>query len=74
LPSVFSGYLLGLRFEPEDGGSMFLQNIQELLSDYMALHPKRGMFKEIQIPLYISYLLGLRFEPEDGGSMFLQNI
>jgi hypothetical protein len=36
-----AGYLLRLLFEPDDGGSMILQNVVELLPDYMASHPRR---------------------------------
>jgi hypothetical protein len=31
-----SCWLLGLFFDPEDGGSKFLRNVIELLSDYIA--------------------------------------
>jgi hypothetical protein len=37
---LLAGYLLGLLFNPEDGGSIFLRN-GELLPDYEALHAKR---------------------------------
>jgi hypothetical protein len=33
--------LLGLFFDPEDGGNMFLQNVDWLLTDYTALYPRR---------------------------------
>jgi hypothetical protein len=33
-------YLLGLFFHPTDRGRMFLQNVGELLLDYMVSHPK----------------------------------
>jgi hypothetical protein len=36
-----SGLLLGLLFNPEDEGSMFLRNFGELLPDYIAIHPRR---------------------------------
>jgi hypothetical protein len=32
--------LLGLLFDLEDGGRMFLQNVGQLLADHMALHPR----------------------------------
>jgi hypothetical protein len=38
---LLATYLPGLLFNPEDGGCMFLQNIGELLPDYMALHPRQ---------------------------------
>jgi hypothetical protein len=34
---LLAGSLLGLPFVPEDGGSMFLENIIQLLPDNMAL-------------------------------------
>jgi hypothetical protein len=37
---LLAGILISLLFDPEDGGSMFLQNIGSLLSDYLALHAK----------------------------------
>jgi hypothetical protein len=33
--------LLGLFFDPEDGGDMFLQNASWLSTDYTALYPRR---------------------------------
>jgi hypothetical protein len=36
-----AGFLLGLCFDPEDGGDIFLQNIGWLSMDYMALCPRR---------------------------------
>jgi hypothetical protein len=33
--------LLGLFFDPEDGSGMFLQNVGELSTDYMALYPRK---------------------------------
>jgi hypothetical protein len=33
--------LLGLFFDPKDGGSMFLQNVGWLSADYMSLHPRK---------------------------------
>jgi hypothetical protein len=32
-------FLLALLFDPEDGGSIFLKKVAELLSEYTALHP-----------------------------------
>jgi hypothetical protein len=33
--------LLGLFFDPEDGGEMFLRNVGRLSTDYTALYPRR---------------------------------
>jgi hypothetical protein len=35
------GFLLGLLFDPENGGVMFLQNVGLLSLDYTALYPRR---------------------------------
>jgi hypothetical protein len=34
-------FLLGLYFDPEDGGDMFLRNVGSLSTDYTALYPRR---------------------------------
>jgi hypothetical protein len=36
-----AGFLLGLFFDPEDGGDMYHPNIGRLSTDYMALCPRR---------------------------------
>jgi hypothetical protein len=36
-----AGYLLGLFFDPENGGSTLIRNVRELLSDYTASHTIR---------------------------------
>jgi hypothetical protein len=38
---VFPSFLHDLLFDPEDRGGMFLQNICDLIPDYMMLHPRR---------------------------------
>jgi hypothetical protein len=38
--AVLVDFLHGLLFNPEDGGSMFLQNVYGLLPDYTALMPE----------------------------------
>jgi hypothetical protein len=42
--SMVSGFMLGLLFNPEDGGSTFLQNVGQLSTHYMVLHPKEWYF------------------------------
>jgi hypothetical protein len=39
---VHTGVLLGLFFNPEDKGKMFLRNVDRFLTDYMALHLRDG--------------------------------
>jgi hypothetical protein len=36
---LHAGFLLGLFFDPEDGGNMFFQNVGRLSPDYTALYP-----------------------------------
>jgi hypothetical protein len=38
---ILAGFLLGLLFDTEDGGSTFLRNMGGLLPDYTALPPRR---------------------------------
>jgi hypothetical protein len=35
------GLLLGLIFEPEDGGDTILRNVVEFYRDYTAMYPRR---------------------------------
>lgn len=44
---LVAGFLLSLRFTPEDRDSMFLRNIGQFLPDNMGLYPKR------QSPVFI---------------------
>jgi hypothetical protein len=39
--SFHDGFLLGLYFDPEDGGDMFLENIGSLSVEYTALYSRR---------------------------------
>jgi hypothetical protein len=54
-----SGFLLGLFFDREDGGYMFLRNVGAEWS---------------LPPASAGFLLGLLFDPEHGGSIFLRNV
>jgi hypothetical protein len=43
-PRHLAGYLFGLLFDPEDGGSTFLQNTNELLPDFTVSYPRTQYF------------------------------
>jgi hypothetical protein len=34
-------FLLGLFFDPDDGGEIFLRNVSRFSTDYMALYPRK---------------------------------
>jgi hypothetical protein len=38
---VHAGFLLGLFFDHEDGGAMFVRNVGLFSTDYTALYPRR---------------------------------
>jgi hypothetical protein len=42
--SFHTGFLLGLFFDPEDEGGMFLQSVSWLSTNYPALYPRRCLF------------------------------
>jgi hypothetical protein len=39
---LFTGCLLVLHLDTDDGGNKFLRNVCEFLPDYKASHPRRG--------------------------------
>jgi hypothetical protein len=48
LPACYllhSAFLLGLFFDPEDGGNMFIQNVGSLSTDYSVISKKMEIFK-----------------------------
>jgi hypothetical protein len=40
-PLLLIGFFLGFLSEPEDGGSMFVRTVGELLLEYRTFHPRR---------------------------------
>jgi hypothetical protein len=38
---LLASRLLGLLFDPDDGGDMFLRNVCKFLTDYTSSHPRR---------------------------------
>jgi hypothetical protein len=38
---LLPAYLFGVDFDHENGGSMFLRNVDEILPAYTVLHPRR---------------------------------
>jgi hypothetical protein len=44
---LHAGFLLGLFFDPKDGGNMFLRNVGRLSMDYTALYPRRQNSSDI---------------------------
>jgi hypothetical protein len=59
--SFHAGFLLGLFFDPEDGGDMFLRNVGWLLTDYTALYPRRQtlLTQEVSWTIAISSSAGV---------------
>jgi hypothetical protein len=38
---LYADFLLGLFFDPENGGDIFLVNVGWISADYMSIYPKR---------------------------------
>jgi hypothetical protein len=38
---LHAGFLLGIVFDPEDGGNIFPRNVGSFSTDYTALYPRR---------------------------------
>jgi hypothetical protein len=55
-----AGFFLGLFFDPEDGGDMFLRNVGLLSTDYTALYPRGQKSSECQL-LHIFQLFSFQF-------------
>jgi hypothetical protein len=43
-PGFFTGFFLGILFDPEDGGCTFLRNELGLVTDFMSFHSKTVLF------------------------------
>jgi hypothetical protein len=55
---LHAGFLLGLLIDPEDGGDIFLRNIDFPLPDYMALYSRREHCKNLKSNKELSVLCG----------------
>jgi hypothetical protein len=62
--------LLGLPISLEDGESMFLQNVTELVPDFMALHTRRQHSSQalfatfLSLAFFLAYFLTLKMATE----------
>jgi hypothetical protein len=48
--SFHTSFLLGLLFDPEDVGAIFLRNVSRLSMDYTTLYPRRKTTKQKKTP------------------------
>jgi hypothetical protein len=59
------GFLPSLFFDPEDGGDMFLRNVDLLSTDYTALHPRRYIGVLISLWLFLFPIFLFAAQPKE---------
>jgi hypothetical protein len=61
---LHAGFLLGLLFDPEDGGNTFLKNAGSLSPDYTALNYKRPQTSQPPLCENLKFNVIIRFYTE----------